>query len=204
MCAIHEKKRTQPSGDCQRRRRAGGGERLENITQRELADALGVKTASLCNYLNGMPKLTARLAELALSRLEADLRGAAVGRSREDALLSIARAYRRLGKESPELYKAILNLPRLEDDQLSESGRAVMRIFYQVLEQYGLSPAEILHFSRGFRSAMHGFVSLEAAGFFQRKVDAEESYEQMARRFIDFLADRNAPKASERMDAPCR
>ena len=75
---------------------------LENITLRELADALGVKTASLYNHLNGMPELNVRLAELALSKLDTEVRNAAVGRSREDALMAIAHAYREFAEKSPE------------------------------------------------------------------------------------------------------
>ena len=41
---------------------------LENITLHELAGALGVKTASLYNHLQGLPELNARLSERAPER----------------------------------------------------------------------------------------------------------------------------------------
>lgn len=165
---------------------------LENITLRELSDALGVKTASLYNHLNGMPELNVRLAELALSKLDTEVRNAAVGRSREDALMAIAHAYREFAEKSPELYKAILNLPKLDDAHLTESGRSVMRTFTQVLKQYPLTQEEILHFSRGFRSAMHGFVSLEAAGFFSNRVNADESYQRFIQQLIRTLPEESS------------
>lgn len=165
---------------------------LENITLRELADCLGVKTASLYNHLNGMPELNVRLAEFALSKLDAEVRNAAVGRSREGALMAIARAYREFAGNFPELYKAILNLPKLDDVHLTESGRSVMRILTQVLEQYSLTQEEILHFSRGFRSAMHGFMSLEAAGFFTNRVNAGESYQRFIQQLIRTLPEKSS------------
>jgi hypothetical protein len=93
--------------------------------------------------------------------------GAAVGRSEGDALLAIALAYRSYAKENPELYKAILRFPDCGDSDVQEKGHTVVRILYQVMEPYYLGEEETIHFVRGFRSALHGFVSLEAAGFFR-------------------------------------
>lgn len=179
---------------------------LENITLRELADCLGVKTASLYNHLNGIPELNVRLAEFALSKLDAEVRNAAVGRSKKDALMAIARAYRAFAGNFPELYKAILNLPKLDDVHLTESGRSVMRILTQVLEQYSLTQEETLHFSRGFRSAMHGFVSLEAAGFFTSRVNADESYQRFIQQLIRTLPEKSSEQGRlpEQCAGDCR
>ena len=67
-----------------------------------------------------------------------------------------------------------------------------MRTFTQVLKQYPLTQEEILHFSRGFRSAMHGFVSLEAAGFFSNRVNADESYQRFIQQLIRTLPEESS------------
>ena len=60
---------------------------------------------------------------------------------------------------------------------------------YQVMEPYHLGEEETIHFVRGFRSALHGFVSLEAAGFFRGNgADVDESYRQLAFRLISSLS----------------
>ena len=51
----------------------------------------------------------------------------------------------------------------------------------------GLSENDIIHFSRTIRSAMHGFVTLEEAGFFGTAVDADESYSYMVKALLQPL-----------------
>jgi AcrR family transcriptional regulator len=161
---------------------------LENVSLLQVAEKLGVKSPSLYNHLSGVQELSTGIAKLALGRLEEAIRGAAVGRSRGDALLAIALAYRSYAKKNPELYKAILRFPDCGDSDVQETGHAVVRILYQVMEPYYLGEEETIHFVRGFRSALHGFVSLEAAGFFRGNgVDVDESYRQLAVRLISSL-----------------
>ena len=149
---------------------------LDQITLHELAGALGVKTASLYNHLQGMPELSARLTELALTRLMDALRGAMRGLTGMDAFRALGAAYRAFAREQPQLYKALIRLPQFEDTRLSELKSGFMHLFREVLAPYALSEEMQIHYSRMMRSALHGFVSLEAAGYFRRAIDAEESY----------------------------
>lgn len=161
---------------------------LENVSLLQVAEKLGVKSPSLYNHLSGWKELSRGIARLAITKLEAAIRDAAVGRSKDDALFAIARAYRIFAKENPELYKAILRFPDYRDDGIQEAGHAVVRILYQVMEPYCLAQPETIHFVRGFRSVLHGFVSLEEAGFFQSsEAEAEQSFEQLIRRFLSTL-----------------
>lgn len=161
---------------------------LENVSLLQVAEKLGVKSPSLYNHLSGLRELSQGVAHLAITKLAGTVRNAAVGRSKADALLSIALAYRRFAKENPELYKAILRFPAYQDDGIQESGHALVRILYQVMEPYGLGREETLHFVRAFRSALHGFVSLEEAGFFQSaEADVGQSFERLVRRLLSTL-----------------
>ena len=158
---------------------------LENVSLIQVAEKLGVKSPSLYNHLSGLQELSLGIAKLAISRLEDSIRNAAVGRSKDDAFMAIALAYRKFEKENPELYKAILRFPDYNDSSIKEAGHAVVRILYQVMEPYHYSKEETIHFVRGFRSALHGFVSLEEAGFFQgTEADVDESFEQLVSRLI--------------------
>lgn len=161
---------------------------LENVSLLQVAEKLGVKSPSLYNHLSGWKELSQGIARLAITKLEAAIRNAAVGRSNDDALHSIAREYRMFAKENPELYKAILRFPDCSDDGIQEAGHAVVRILYQVMEPYCLGRTETIHFVRGFRSVLHGFVSLEEAGFFQSsETEVEQSFEQLIRRLLSTL-----------------
>lgn len=163
-------------------------EGLENVSLLQVAEKLGVKSPSLYNHLSGLQELSLGIARLALTRLGETICNAAVGRSKDDALMKIALAYRRFAKENPELYKAILRFPVYEDSNIQETGHAIVRILYQIMEPYHLSKEGTIHFVRGFRSALHGFVSLEEAGFFQdTEADADKSFERLISRLISTL-----------------
>ena len=161
---------------------------LENVSLLQVANKLGVKSPSLYNHLSGFQELSTGLAKLALTKLENAIRNAAVGRSKDDALTAIAFAYRQFAKENPELYKAILRFPDYQDSGVQEAGHAVVRILYQVMEPYHYSKENTIHFIRGFRSVLHGFISLEEAGFFQdTEANVDKSYEQLVMRFLSTL-----------------
>lgn len=161
---------------------------LENVSLLQVAEKLGVKSPSLYNHLSGVQELSSGIAKLAIARLESTIRNAAVGRSKEKALTAIAVAYRKFAKESPELYKAILRFPDYGDSGVKEAGHAVVRILYQVMEPYHYSKEETIHFVRGFRSALHGFVSLEEAGFFQgTEANEDTSFERLVSRLLSTL-----------------
>ena len=161
---------------------------LENVSLLQVAEKLGVKSPSLYKHLSGLQELSSGVANLAISRLDETIRNAAIGRSKEDVLVAIASAYRKFTKENPELYKAILRFPSIHDKDVQEAGHAVVRILYQVMEPYNYSKEETINFIRGFRSALHGFASLEEAGFFQStEVNVDESYEQLVSRLISTL-----------------
>jgi AcrR family transcriptional regulator len=161
---------------------------LENVSFLQVAEKLGVKSPSLYNHLSGLQELSLGIAKLAIGRLEDAIRNAAVGRSKDDAFMAIALAYRKFSKENPELYKAILRFPAYNDSSIQEAGHIVVRILYQVMESYHYSKEETIHFVRGFRSALHGFVSLEEVGFFQgAEADVDESFEQLVSRLISTL-----------------
>jgi len=160
---------------------------LDNITLQAVAERVGIKTPSLYNHIGGLAALNEELALFALHELEDVLRDAAIGTSREDAILAIALAYRGFAKGSPELYKAILRIPAIGTAEVMDAGHSVVGLLYQVLKPYGLSDEEALHAIRGFRSAMHGFVSLEGVGFFKAESDVDESYRRLVAGMISTL-----------------
>jgi len=56
-----------------------------------------------------------------------------------------------------------------------------------MMEPYHYSEEDAIHFIRGFRSSLHGFVPLEEADFFKGKVDVEKSYDRFVASFISTL-----------------
>jgi AcrR family transcriptional regulator len=134
-----------------------------NLTMSSLAGMLGVKTPSLYNHVSGIDEVTRQLANFVLSRMEDAVKTAAVGRSREDALRSIATGYRGFALDHPELYRAFTSAPSVDAQDRLGSLAYTLR---QVLAPFTLAERDETNFIRQFHSALHGFVALEGAGFF--------------------------------------
>jgi len=157
---------------------------LEHITLIKIANMLGVKTPSLYNHISGLKDIYVGLATLAMEKLGVAVRDAAIGKSNDEAIAAIANEYRKFAKECPELYKAIIKSPQLNDSEVKEAGHVFVHIIYKVLEGYKYSEEDAIHIVRGLRSILHGFVSLESAGFFKLNWDREESFKRLVSGFI--------------------
>lgn len=161
---------------------------LEKITLTAIADRLGVRKPSLYNHINGLPELKVQLAVWGTNQLQAKISTAAVGKSKHNAIIAIADAYRLFAHQRPGLYRAILSSPDRSNLELNTAIQNMMAIISTVLEPYGLVYSDNTHAVRGFRSLMHGFVSLEAEGWFSAKpIDRDESYKCLINTFIQGL-----------------
>ena len=152
---------------------------IQNLTLSRLATRLGIKSPSLYNHISGIEDLLSGLAGLGLQRLGEALRNAAVGKSREDALRAVAAEFRNFVQSNPELYRAVMKLPELGRDGLQEQVDALVCILNAVLEPYHFQKEDAMHIIRIWKSALHGFISLESAGFFKKQYDIEESFGRM-------------------------
>ncbi|MBC3798552.1 TetR/AcrR family transcriptional regulator [Acetobacterium tundrae] len=160
----------------------------DHFSLNELALKLGVKTASLYNHIEGLQEVNSKVSHLAVSRLHLILEASIARKERDEALMSLTLAYRDFAKKNPELYKAVIKLPTSEDDQLKESGAQVVEPIIAILRKYALNEVDRIHFSRALRSAIHGFVEMEEAGFFRRHdANIDISYEKMIEGYIVIL-----------------
>jgi AcrR family transcriptional regulator len=142
-----------------------------------LANALGVKPPSLYNHFKGIGDVWGQLVSVLLSRIEVAVRNAAVGRSEEAAVREIAYTYRRFAHEHGELYHALANAVSIDGSSALASFASTLR---QVLHPFELKQADETDFIRIFRAALHGFVSLENAGFFQNaERTADETFDAL-------------------------
>jgi AcrR family transcriptional regulator len=159
-------------------------EGLEALTLGRLAAQLGVRTPSLYNHVDGLDGLLDGIALQAMIRLGDQIQRAAVGRSGRDALHAVADATRAFAHASPGLY-AVGQRARREDPDLLAAGTRVVDVFVAVLRGFGLEGDDAIHGVRIVRSAVHGFVDLEANAGFGIPLDLDETFT----RLVDVLAD---------------
>ena len=97
-----------------------------------------------------------------------------------DALTELAHAYRGFAHAHPGLYAAMLPTPSLEDDEEAYAAFAVpVETIAEVLTMMGVPAHDAVDMIRSLRSALHGFVSLEAAGGFGLPQDIDKSFEAL-------------------------
>ena len=136
-----------------------------NYTVRDLAVRLNVRAASLYNHIGGVESINQEVGKRAAKMLSKTLSDAIDGKEKEAAIEALAYAYRRFAQENPELYQAILGLPGLgENEELRKVGRESFRAFRQITNRYQIPRETGVHFSRCYRSALHGFASLTQSG----------------------------------------
>ena len=149
------------------------------LTLAALAGRLGVKVPSLYKHVGGLDDLHRRLALAAVGELATDIAEATVGRSGRDALHACATAYRAYARAHPGRYAAIQRAPDPAETELHAAAARFTRLLLAMMRGYGLDEDATVHATRAVRSALHGFVTLEAAGGFGLPQDIDTSYERL-------------------------
>jgi AcrR family transcriptional regulator len=150
-----------------------------NLTMASLAARLGVRQPSLYKHIAGMDALRRSIAIRAKLELATILSRAAVGRSRADAILAMSHAYRAWAHEHPGRYAAAQGAPVPSDIEDHAASSAAVQVVADVMSGFELSGDAAIDAIRSLRSALHGFVSLEAAGGFGLSVDIDRSFDRL-------------------------
>lgn len=151
----------------------------DELTLAALAEELGVQSSALYTHIDGVDGLRQHLSVEATQRLGNCLRDAAVGRSGEIALRAVANAYRDFAERHPGQYTASLVPPDPTDPDMISAVESIVSVIARVLEGYGFEGDDAVHASRAVRSAIHGFVTLEAAESFTSFAGIDASFEQL-------------------------
>jgi AcrR family transcriptional regulator len=152
---------------------------LANLTLAALADSLGVRQPSLYKHVDGMAGLQRSIAIRAKRELAQVLGRAAVGKSRDAAVRAIAHANRDWAHQHPGRYAATVRAPETGDLDDQAASAAVIGVVLAVLSGYHLHDDDAIDAARTLRSAVHGFIELEAAGGFGLPVDVNRSFERL-------------------------
>ena len=159
-------------------------EGIEQLTLGRLAERLGVRTPSLYNHIAGLPGLKHELALYCLRDLLNLVTRATIGKSRAEAIVALANAYRAYARETPGRYALTLQAPDPGDQELQAMAQQIVDVLQAVLAPYRLSQQDAIHAIRGLRSIVHGFISLEVAGGFGMPVDLDASFHWLIDAFI--------------------
>ncbi len=149
---------------------------LDKVTLAAVASVLEVRIPSLYNHINGLDDLHYRMGVWLVQSLGDVMRDAAVGQAGEDALRSIAYAYRAFVHQNPGLYHLLLRAPTAEQTELETAGESIIQLLGTVLRPYQLTKEHLLHAIRLWRSMLHGFADIEVSGGFGLPLDIDETF----------------------------
>ncbi|MFW6091629.1 MAG: TetR/AcrR family transcriptional regulator [Actinomycetota bacterium] len=153
------------------------------LTLAAVAKRCGVAAPSLYKHVRDVGHVRSLVAARVIEQLTEVVLPAVTGSSGDEALSGLMRAWRGYVVAHPRRYGAVLPDP-LRDPTARPAGLRLLGLLLAVLRGYGLEGPEAVHQARCVRSALHGFVSLEASGGFGMDEDVDLSFE----RLIDMVA----------------
>ena len=135
------------------------------LTINALATQLGTKGPSLYNHVHSLEDLRRTVRMRVVGDIIDMLNTVGQGRTRDDAVMAMASAYRSYAHHHPGRYSAFTRMPLGGDDpEFTEATRAAAGPVIAVLASYGLDGENAFYAALEFWSAMHGFVLLEMTG----------------------------------------
>ena len=162
------------------------------LTFQAVADRVGVAHSALYHHVPSVAALQRAVVEELVVRLRAGLVQAAMGRAGADAIVAMAHAWRAFAARHAGSYRLLASLTADHIAGIEE----LMMLLVDTLERAGHAEDAAVDLARLVRSAVHGFVSLEATGGFVLPAASDSSFEVL----VDTLQrtiDRPAPTTSE-------
>jgi len=159
---------------------------LDALSLAAVADRAGVAAPSLYKHVGSLADLRTLMAARIMRQISASFAEVVMGRSRDEAVEALMRAYRAYVLANPGRY-ALVPLDPLHNPPLADAGRELLGIFVAVLRGYGLDDAAATHAIRRLRATVHGFADLEAGGGFGLPEDIETTYDQVIDMYVRSL-----------------
>jgi AcrR family transcriptional regulator len=159
-------------------------EGLEQLSLGRLAERLGIRTPSLYNHVAGLSGLKHDLALYCLRDLLDHATRTTIGKSRAEAIIALADAYRLYARQTPGRYTLTQQAPDPGDLESQALAQQVVDLVRAILVPYKLSDEDAIHAIRGLRSIVQGFVSLEVTGGFGLPVDLDASFHWLIDVFV--------------------
>ena len=163
-------------------------EGYEKISLRDLSRRLDVKPASLYNHISGIGEILREVAIYSAEQMCLALKAATEGKEKREAFVDGALAYRRFATEHPELYKAFISMPSLDDSEVDEVGIKSFAPLRDLIYSYLPDEKDSTNFHRAFRSVIHGFIELTTSGYMTRgNVSQDDTFLVILNTYLSYL-----------------
>src|ERR1700759_783896 len=161
------------------------------LTINALATQLGTKGPSLYNHVDSLEDLRRAVRIRVIDDIITMLNRVGEGRSRDDAVLVMAGAYRSYAHHHPGRYSAFTRMPLAggDDPEFTAVARATAEPILAVLASYGLEGEDAFYAALEFWAALHGFVLLEMTGV-MAGIDVDAVFSDMVLRLATGMQER--------------
>ena len=175
------------------------------LTVNALATQLGTKGPSLYNHVESLDALRRAVRMRVVDDILTMLSTVGSGRTRDDAVMAMASAYRSYAHHHPGRYSAFTRMPLGGDDpEFTAASHAAAAPVIAVLASYGLDGQDAFYAALEFWAALHGFVLLEMTGVMEAgagpggigAVDTDAVFSDMVLRLAAGMAHRSGRSAN--------
>ena len=165
------------------------------LTINALATQLGTKGPSLYNHVDSLEDLRRTVRIRVIDDIIMMLSRVGEGRTRDDAVLVMASAYRSYAHHHPGRYSAFTRMPLagIDDPEFTAATKGAAAPVMSVLSSYGLDLEQAFYASLEFWSALHGFVLLEMTGVMDDIIDTDTLFTDMVLRLAAGMERRSDP-----------
>lgn len=150
---------------------------LENVTIKELADSLEIRSPSLYNHISGLEELRKEIMLYGWKQAEKRILQAAAGTEGYDAIRAMCREFYLYASENKGIFSAMLWYNKYADEASSEATSGLFSRLYGIMEDMGISRERTEHLIRTLRGFLEGFALLVNNGAFGHPADIDESFE---------------------------
>lgn len=155
------------------------------LTMTSLAAELEARVSSLYNHVANLEDLRATIQVRAMRLLGDHVRTAAMGHAGADGLRALSHELRGFARTHPQRYAA-LTRPPIDREGFYNAALEAIEALAVMVRSAGLPENRLLQTGMALFAALHGFVSLEVAGYFgdlsgtsASAVVLDEVYEQV-------------------------
>lgn len=167
------------------------------MTVNALAGQLGTKGPSLYNHVDSLDDLRRAVRMRVVDDILQMLRTVGAGRTRDDAVMAMASAYRSYAHHHPGRYSAFTRMPFGGDDpEFTAASHAAAAPVISVLASYGLDGPDAFAAALQFWAALHGYVLLEMTGVMD-VADPDAVFADMVARLAAGMGHRSDPAGAD-------
>lgn len=161
-----------------------------NVTLKELATELGVKSPSLYKHFSGgLDELNKELMLYGWRSLETEITRVAIGKAKDDAIMAICHAYRTFVSGHKGLFEAMQWYNMYQSQEHLQATRGTVSILFKVLEAYGLTEEQKVHIVRMLRGFLQGFAAIESHGGYGNPTPLDDTFDFAIKTILNGICD---------------